>query len=183
MTPCLPKTVFLTATLSAALLSAASGQGVMEAPPPPLPAGTHAPAFSTTTLAGKPLSMRSLRGRVVLLDYWATWCGPCQMATPTLQALHKRYASRGLAVVGLSMDDSRSVAQVKPFMRHFGMTYLVSASPLANEKAAMAYRVNGIPSQYLIDKRGVVRWSQSGYSPSEGQELSLKIRKLLAEKS
>ena len=151
------------ALLACALPAAA--QDMMTNPPPPLPAGTRAPAFATTTLRGKPLSLASLRGKVVLLDYWATWCGPCRMATPTLQALHKQFAAKGLRVVGLSVDQVDSVGQVKPFVKAFGMTYLVSASPVANGRAARAYRVNGIPSQYLIDKKGIVRWSQSGFAP------------------
>lgn len=151
-------------------------------PPPPLPAGTRAPAFTTQTVGGKPLSLHSLRGKVVLLDYWATWCGPCQMATPTLQSLHQKFGRQGLRVVGLSVDDPRSVGSVKPFMKHFGMTYIVSASPVANGRAQYAYNVHGIPSQFLIDRKGIVRWSQSGYSVNEAQELPPLIKKLLAEK-
>ncbi len=160
----------------------AAAQGMMEAPPPPLPAGTHAPNFVTTTLQGKPLSLKSLRGKVVLLDYWATWCGPCQMATPTLESLHKKFGSRGLRVVGLSVDDPGTAAQVKPFVKAFGITYTVSASPLANGRAQYAYHVHGIPSQFLIDKKGIVRWSQSGFSPDEGPQLAARIRALLAER-
>ncbi len=152
------------------------------APPPPLPAGTPAPNFTTTTIGGKPLTLRSLRGKVVLLDYWATWCGPCQMATPTLESLSKQFGKQGLAVVGMSVDDSRSVGLVKPFMKHFGVTYTVTASPQQNGRAQYAYRVSGIPSQFLIDKKGIVRWSQSGFSPNEGQELAPMIKRLLAQK-
>jgi cytochrome c biogenesis protein CcmG/thiol:disulfide interchange protein DsbE len=171
--PCL-----LTAAIALALPLVAVAQD-----PPPLPVGSHAPAFATTTLAGKPLSLRSLRGKVVLLDYWATWCGPCRMATPTLQGLHRTFGSRGLTVVGLSVDDSSTVAQVPSFVKQYHITYTISASPSLNGKAAAAYHVSGIPSQYLIDKKGIVRWSQAGYSPSEGKELSAQVRKLLAEKS
>ncbi len=172
-----------TAAVLLALLpaSAASAQYEM-APPPPLPAGTPAPAFTTQTVGGKPLSLRSLRGKVVLLDYWATWCGPCQMATPTLESLYKKFGPQGLKVVGLSVDDSRSVGAVKPFMKHFSMTYIVSASPVANGRAQAAYHVDGIPAQFLIDKKGIVRWSQSGFSPNEGRELAPMIKRLLAQK-
>jgi thiol-disulfide isomerase/thioredoxin len=171
------------AAAALALLPAASvsAQGMMQ-PPPPLPAGTRAPAFTTRTTAGRPLTLKSLRGKVVLLDYWATWCGPCQMATPMLENLSRHFGRRGLAVVGMSVDDARSIGSVKPFMRHFGMTYIVTASPQQNGRAQYAYRVNGIPSQFLIDKKGIVRWSQSGYSESEGAELAPMIKRLLAEK-
>lgn len=154
---------------------------IMEAEPPPLPAGTPAPNFATHTVAGKPLTLKSLRGKVVLLDYWATWCVPCQAATPTLESLHRKFGKQGLAVVGMSVDDARSVGIVKPFMKHFGITYTVTTGPAANGKAEGAYHVHGIPSQFLIDKKGIVRWSQSGFSRDEGQELAPKIKHLLAE--
>lgn len=160
----------------------AAAQNMLQNPPPPLQAGTPAPAFQTRTLQGKPLSLRSLRGKVVLLDYWATWCGPCRMATPTLESLHKQFGKRGLAIVGMSVDQTDSLAQVRPFVKHFGMTYLVTASPQANGQAAANYHAHGIPAQYLIDKRGIVRWSQEGFAPDEGPKLAAKIRRLLAEK-
>ncbi|MDQ2798890.1 MAG: TlpA family protein disulfide reductase [Armatimonadota bacterium] len=171
LTPLLP------ALLSLVALSAACAQDA-----PPLPAGSHAPAFSTRTLAGKPLSLRSLRGKVVLLDFWATWCGPCRMATPTLQSLNRKFGHRGLQVVGLSVDDPSTLAQVKPFIKQEGVTYTMSAVPQANGKAARAYHADAIPSQYLIDQNGIVRWSQAGFSPNEGAELSAMIAKLLAHR-
>ena len=111
------------AALSLAFAVPASAQGMMAAPPPPLPAGTRAPAFTTKTLAGKTLSLRDLRGKVVLLDYWATWCGPCRMATPTLRGLQQKFHSRGFSVVGMSMDQADTLAQVKPFTKAMHLTY------------------------------------------------------------
>ncbi|MDQ2687312.1 MAG: TlpA family protein disulfide reductase [Armatimonadota bacterium] len=169
--------IAVTAALSLFLLPTTYAQEA------PLPAGTPAPAFATRTVDGKPLSLKSLRGHVVLLDFWATWCGPCRIATPTLEALHRKYGARGLRVVGLSVDDKSTVAQVKPTMKQLGITYTISAVPAVNGKAAAAYRVDGIPSQYLIDKKGVVRWSQAGFAPGEGKSLGVLIQKLLAEKS
>lgn len=170
------------AAACAALLPAAVLPAFAQDPAPPLAPGTHAPAFSAKTTTGKTLTLKSLRGKVVLMDYWATWCGPCRMATPTLQALHKQFGPKGLAVVGMSTDDFHSVSQVKPFMKSFGITYTVTTSPDANQKAANAYKVDGIPSQYLIDKKGIVRWSQAGYSENEKTTLPAMIKKLLAEK-
>ena len=102
---CLTRLAALGALLLAGAVPA-SAQGMMVAPPPPLAAGTRAPAFTTRTLGGKAFSLRGLRGKVVLLDYWATWCGPCRMATPTLRALQKKYHRRGFSVVGMSMDEA-----------------------------------------------------------------------------
>jgi peroxiredoxin len=156
-------------------LACAQGDG------PPLPIGSRAPAFTTKTLAGKPFSLASQRGHVVLLDYWATWCGPCRMATPTLEMLHKKFASRGLRVVGVSVDDPSSVGQVPAFVKQMHVTYTICASPVADAHAAERYNATGIPSQYLIDKKGIVRWAQAGFSTGEGKELGAMIRKLEAE--
>jgi peroxiredoxin len=149
----------------------------------PLQPGTRAPAFTTRTVDGKTLKLSSLRGHVVLIDYWATWCGPCQMATPVYQSLYQKYRNRGLRVIGMSVDDERTVKYIKPFMRHFGMTYTVTADPAKNIAAKEAYGSRGIPTQYLIDKKGIVRWSQDGFSFDEQQSLPPLIEKLLKEKS
>lgn len=167
-----------------ALLSAtaAAAQGMMAMPPPPLPAGTAAPAFRTVTLQGKPLSLASLRGKVVLIDYWATWCGPCRMAMPTLKSLQQQFGQKGFTVVGMSMDQADSIAQVKPFVKAMQITYPITVSLPGNARAQRVYHANALPSQYLIDRKGVVRWSQAGYSLDEGAELKVLVRRLLAEK-
>lgn len=159
-------------------------QGIFAAPPPPpLPAGTRAPAI-TTHLVNSPssLSLSRLRGKVVLVDYWATWCQPCQMATPTLQALHRKYAPKGLVVLGMDTDDPDTLKFVPRYLRHFHITYPVATLSRSNIRSAIAYHVDGIPAQFLIDKKGIVRWSQAGYAPDEGHALSLRIARLLAEK-
>lgn len=153
------------------------------APLPPLPVGSVAPPIVTPTINGHgKIDLRALHGRVVLIDYWATWCGPCQAATPTLQYLHKTYAKQGLTVLGMNVDDPQTWSNVRPFMKHFGMTYPVAVLSQANVQSVMAYHADGLPSQYLLDKKGRVRWSQAGYSPSEGPMLTALIRRLLAEK-
>ena len=160
------------AFLLPALLLAAKSQGA-----PPLPSGSAAPAFTTKTLGGQSISLKSLRGKVVLLDVWATWCPPCRAATPMLQSLHQKFGSKGLQVIGLSVDDESSVGQIPAFKKQFKVTYTLSANPQGNQKIGQAYNAQGIPSIYLIDQKGVVRWSQSGYDPAgEEQLLSQKIK-------
>ena len=175
----------LAATFAALALASsvpAAAQEMMVAPPPPLPAGTRAPAFTTRTVGGKSLSLHDLRGKVVLLDYWATWCGPCRMATPTLRSLHQKFHSQGFSVVGMSMDQADTAAQVKPFVKAMHMTYPVTLSLAGNARAQFVYHANALPSQYLIDKKGIVRWSQVGYSLDEDKLLTALIPKLLAER-
>ncbi|MEO7716049.1 MAG: TlpA disulfide reductase family protein [Capsulimonas sp.] len=148
-----------------------------------LPAGSKAPAFSTRTVQGAPLSLKSLRGKVVLMDFWATWCGPCRMATPMMQSLHKQFHAKGLKVIGISVDDSSTTNQVKPFMKSFGVTYTMSASPEQNRSMAAKYNAGTIPTVFLIDKKGVIRWSGIGYGEGEKPFLEASIKKLLAEKA
>lgn len=199
MTAFPPRPLSWALVFGGALLAAvpvAFAQTLAPAGRPPLPAGTTAPAFATTTVAGRPLTLKSLRGHVVLLDFWATWCGPCRMATPTLQSLHGKFARRGLRVVGMSLDDASTRSGIPAFRRQFGVTYALAYAPQANLRTAMAYHTNQDPnspgkrldrpvppSVFLIDRRGVVRWSQIGYSRDEGQILSRLIAKLLAEKA
>jgi thiol-disulfide isomerase/thioredoxin len=119
---------FLTTLASAlVLLPLLSASAQQEAPP--LPIGSHVPTLRSRTIAGKPFSLKALRGHVVLLDYWATWCGPCRMATPTLESLHRKYAKQGLRVVGISVDDPTTVAQVPAFAKLMHVTYTLCASP------------------------------------------------------
>jgi thiol-disulfide isomerase/thioredoxin len=155
---------------------------MVPAPPPPLAAGTRAPALRIKTISGKSLSLHSLRGRVVLIDFWATWCIPCRMDAPTLEKLQREYGRHGLTVIGISMDDRSTISHIKPFIRKYHVTYAIAASPATDQWAARAYREDGLPSQYLIDQRGIVRWSQAGFSFDEGSTLSRFIRRLLAQK-
>jgi thiol-disulfide isomerase/thioredoxin len=171
-----------------------SGTGQVGAQEPPtLPLGSKAPAFITRTIDGKMLSLADLRGKVVLVDFWATWCGPCQMATPMLERLQKKFGGRGLRIVGLSLDAADSRDQLIPFQKYFGVTYTLCYDPDANVRTAMAYHINMDPntgeildhpvppSVILIDRRGRVQWTQIGYSPQfEEPTLITLIQKLTA---
>jgi len=160
----------------------------------PLKINTPAPQFVTHTTDGKALSLRSLRGKVVLIDFWATWCGPCRMATPTLQGLHKQFGAKGLKVIGLSLDEEDTRDNIAGYRKDYGVTYTLAYDPRANYKTSFAYKINQNPetgeilpnpvppSVFIIDKRGRVRWGQIGYSEDEGKVLGSLIKKLLAEK-
>ncbi len=103
------------------------------------------------------------------------------MAMPVLQSLHKKFSPSGLRVIGMSVDDSSSVDDIRPLIKKLGVTYTITTSKDFNATAESRYNVNGIPAQYLIDKKGIVRWSQSGFTEDEGDELSALIKKLEKE--
>lgn len=142
--------------------------------PPEFP--REAPAFSVSDLSGRTISNQSLKGTVVLLDFWATWCVPCRKSMPELQALHDKYAARGFSVVGISIDEG-GPAKVKQLVKSKRFSYPIA---MDSEKAPAwdAYRVKAVPAAFLIDREGriVAQWTGA---PANGKELETKLEALL----
>ena len=111
-----------------------------------------APDFRLAELGGRVVSLSEYRGRVVLLNFWATWCESCTEEMPLLETLHRRYRERGLAVLAPSIDAAGRRA-VLPFVARHSPTFPVLLSDL---RTAQAYEVIGLPTAYLIDARGRV---------------------------
>lgn len=113
--------------------------------------GKPAPAFALKTLDGKPVSLADYRGKVVLLDFWGTFCPPCVKALPELQALHARYGARGFAVIGMTVDER--LPMVKKATSQAKVTY-----PIVRATAAewASYKVNALPSLVLIGRDGKI---------------------------
>jgi len=123
-----------------------------------------------------PASVAAMRGHVVLLDFWATWCMPCRVVIPKLGDLQGRFAAQGLNVVGLSTEDAQDVAT---FAQRIGMRYAVGVDK--NAETTRSYGVVSLPTLVVIDKRGVVRDVSVGYDPSEDARLESLVKTLLAE--
>jgi thiol-disulfide isomerase/thioredoxin len=140
--------------------------------------GTFAPTWhGLQAVTGTvPRSVGDLRGRVVLVDFWATWCGPCRVMTPKLSALQARYGAQGLSVVGISTEEAERVAV---FAERIGMRYPVAVDTRA--ETTQAYTVASLPTLFVIDKRGVVRQIEVGYDSSRDAALEDLVRSLLAE--
>jgi cytochrome c biogenesis protein CcmG, thiol:disulfide interchange protein DsbE len=122
--------------------------------------GAPAPAYRGTTLSGDSVSLADQRGKVVLLNVWATWCHPCREEIPELRGLHDTYASRGLELIGVSIDAQGNEDGIRDFMREFRMTYPVWHDP--DERVSTQFLMVGVPATFLIDRRGILRWRKTG---------------------
>jgi thiol-disulfide isomerase/thioredoxin len=140
--------------------------------------GTFAPTWKDVeSVSGSfPPSIATLRGHVILLDFWATWCGPCRIVIPKLSALQARYGAQGLDVLGVSTEDAQDVAL---FAQRMAVHYAVAVDKHA--ETTRSYGVVSLPTLVVIDRRGVVRDVAVGYDSSEDARLDSSLRTLLAE--
>lgn len=141
-----------------------------------LEVGDEAPDFRLPTLDGDELTLSSLRGQVVLVDFWATWCGPCRQEMPELQRLYEKLANRGVEIVAINVDAQPEA--VAPYVRREGLTFPIVLGGAAEQ---VRYRVTGLPTLYVVDQSGVIRYRHIGYVPGAESVLAEEIETLLAE--
>jgi thiol-disulfide isomerase/thioredoxin len=148
-----------------------AGGAAMPEPKLAVKVGDAAPDFALKDLAGSEVSLASLKGKVVVLDFWATWCGPCKAAMPVIQKLHDEYASKGVAVLGVNTWEQKADA-AKDYMASKKFTY---GCLLKGDDLAKAYGVTGIPTLVVIGKDGKVALIEVGLSDATGGGLRKAI--------
>ena len=165
MTPCLP-------TLATALLAALLATSPADA----TEAGQPAPAFALPTAKGDTVALDKLRGKVVYVDFWASWCGPCRRSFPWMNEMQQKYGSRGFQVVAINVDKKRSDAE------RFLVQYPANFTVVYDEAGATpaAYGVKGMPSSYLVDARGNVTFVERGFLEEHQAELENRVAALVA---
>ncbi len=143
---------------------------------PPGPSAKSAPSFTLQDLNGKTVSLSDFKGKVVVLDFWATWCPPCVKEIPHFIELYEQYKDRGFAMVGISVD-REGVSVVKSFARKYQINYPIL---MADGQVANAYGgITGIPTTFVIDSAGNIRHKYVGYREKAVFEADIKT--LLAE--
>jgi len=137
--------------------------------------GSVAPEFTLKSSTGRNLKLSDHRGQVVMINFWATWCGPCRQELPLLNHLHEQYQKAGFTLLGVNIDDRADTAQA--MARKLGITFPVLFD---NEKrVSRLYDVNAMPSTLLIDRDGRVRYVHLGYRAGFEARYESQIRELL----
>jgi peroxiredoxin len=136
--------------------------------------GQRAPEFALPTLKGDRLALSSLRGKVVIIDFWAQWCEPCKRELPELEKLSRELAPRGVVVVAVNIDKVRdNAARLSP---QLGLTFPVLLDPSGD--VAATYELPKMPSSFVVDKKGIVRFVHEGF---EGASDVARLRRELDE--
>jgi len=155
----------------ATLLAAPVGQAAMPS------VGSVAPDFTLKSNSGKNLKLSEYRGRVVMINFWATWCGPCREEMPLLNRIQGQYRKAGLILLGVNIDGRTDAAQA--MVKNLGISFPILFD--TNKRVSRLYDVNAMPSTLLIDRDGKVRYIHLGYRPGYESRYESQVRELLKQ--
>lgn len=134
--------------------------------------GSHLPAFSVKDLLGHEISSDGLRGKVVLIDFWATWCEPCKREMPGYQKLASRYGPRGFVVIGFKFDTMADTEDPQAFARKIGVRYPLAVAP--DDLKQKFGGIEGLPTTMLYDRQGILRKKVVGFEYTETFENAIR---------
>ena len=150
-------------------MQAGTGQDVL---------GKKAPSFELQSVTGDTIKLADLEGKVVLLDFWAVWCGPCRKSMPFFQELQDKYGKEGLEVIGVHVDDRMPAPEeVATYLEELGVTYTNVVSTVDTDDEFMIF---AMPTTYVIDQKGIIVKRHIGYDPvTAPAELEEIVRTML----
>ena len=136
-----------------------------------------APNFTLKSRSGKNIKLSELRGEVVMLNFWASWCGPCRQEMPLLEKIHKKYKRLGFTLLGVNVEENSSDA--KNYLKDVKVTFPILFD--STQKTSKLYNVSAMPTTILIDRNGNKRFIHKGYKPGYENDYKRQIKKLLRE--
>jgi cytochrome c biogenesis protein CcmG/thiol:disulfide interchange protein DsbE len=148
---------------------------VLARPASALDSGAPLPEIGLADLAGRPVNLGSLKGKVVIVDFWASWCAPCKQEMPVLERLWQKYKGRGLVIVGVSVDQDG--ANVGTFIKQLKVSF-----PIVHDKAhgvADRFHPPRMPSSYIVDRNGIVRHVHGGFRAADAASIEAEVSALL----
>lgn len=149
----------------------------------PVQLGSKAPNFTAVTLDSIPRekSLADYRGQVVMINVWATWCLPCRVEMPSIEALYRDYGPKGLKVLAVSIDDPGADETIRTFVKQYGLTFEVLHDPKG--KISETYDIQGYPETLIVGKDGVIRKKLMSAADWNSPESRALVERLLAEPS
>ena len=139
--------------------------------------GGPAPQFTLGSRDGKEVSLTQFHGQVVMLNFWASWCGPCRQEMPLLEGIYKKYGKMGFVLLGVNVEPDSQAAQ--EWLKQTPVSFPILFD--TDSKVSKLYEVAGMPSTVIIDRSGKVRMLHRGYKPGDENEYQDSIRTLIRE--
>ena len=140
--------------------------------------GFLAPDFTLDTLQGEKVTLSHLRGKIVVVNFWATWCLPCRKETPALEKAYEQYEDSGMVILGVNLTDQDSVSDVESFVQEFKLTYPILLD--RDGSVSNLYQIEGLPTTFFINREGIIRTMIVG-GPMSETFIRSKIETLLKE--
>ena len=140
--------------------------------------GFLAPDFTLDTLDGKKVTLSELRGKIVIINLWATWCPPCRAEMPALENAYEQYKDSGVIILGLNVTNQDSERDIPPFVKEFGLTFPILLD--RDGSVSALYQLRGLPTTYFVNREGIIRTVVVG-GPMNETFIRSKIEALLQE--
>jgi peroxiredoxin len=165
-----PRIAAILAPLTAAMVLALPASGASSASGP-------APQFTLDSRGGSKISLAQYKGQVVMLNFWASWCGPCRQEMPLLEDIYKKYNKLGFTLIGVNVEPDSKAAD--DWLKQTPVSFPVLYDK--DSKVSRLYDVSGMPSTVIIDRKGNLRYVHHGYKPGDEGEYMNSVRALIRE--